>query len=577
MKKTALITLAAMIFSSGSAFAANESISVGEVSANKGIVSFDVKNETENASTITMTLIKIDSSKTQKQNTYYFDQQELAAKGTAAYKVEIPDTKLGDVRGSGAYTVSVQNSDGTKVTKTFGYADSIECAEFLQKLKEADKKVTSNDLAYAELLPVVEAEENKNVLFSSGVDRDEFLKESESLRRSMMNLLHQNGLSSFEKVEDFVSSFGNLYNLAVYNSGAKERGITGCFAEFDGAKTDETVVKKAAAIMQDSYSTPAEFEKAFNLAYGLALIGSSDMTDIEANLKSFAKVTGECSDEISKITALDSVKKYSVLEDLVTNLNGQTPADKSALSTQLNAVIPSDDGSGNGGNGSGNGTGGTGGGGGGGSAGSSANKTTQSTSISVRPIGTPSTEEQEYIFGDMKKSHWAAEAVTALKNKGVISGNENGDFEPERTVTREEFTKMVVQITGLELIPGGSKFSDVSADDWFAPYVNAAVEKEIINGISENLFGTGSEISRRDMAVIIDRAIKAKGEALSAKREYAAFADEAEIADYAKEAIKTLYCAEVINGRGEGKFDPNGSATRAEAAKIIYEAFKGGE
>ena len=53
-------------------------------------------------------------------------------------------------------------------------------------------------------------------------------------------------------------------------------------------------------------------------------------------------------------------------------------------------------------------------------------------------------------------------------------------------------------------------------------------------------------------------------------------ADGEEIADYAADAIKALFEAGIINGKGENQFEPQGSATRAEAAKIIYEAFKGG-
>lgn len=569
MKRTALITLAAMIFSSFSAAAAADGLSVSEVSAKKGIVSFEVTNAAESDTTISMTLIKNDSGHTQKQNIYYFDQQTLNAKKTETYKIEIPDTKSGNIKGSGTYTLCVRAADGEKITKTFGYADNIECAEFLQKLKDADKKVTSDDTAYVLLLPIVEAAENKNVLFSSGIDRDEFLKESDTLRQSMMNLLHKNGLSEFENVEEFVLSFGSLYNLAMYNSGSTQKGIERSFDTFDGASIDESISQKAQSLMAESYSSPEEFEKSFKLAYGLALVSSSDMIDIESSLKSFSKVNGKCTSEISNITSLESTQKSKALENVVLSLNSSAVKTADELSTVLKSAYKTATSSGGGGGSTG---------GGGGAGGSYSNKKDASASISVRPVdNTSSTEVQNNIFGDLASDHWSAQAVSALKSKGVISGNENGDFEPDRTVTREEFTKMAVQIMGLELIPGESSFDDVSADDWFAPYVNAAVEYGIINGISDTVFGTGSEISRQDMAVIIDRAIKAKGVTLSEKKEYTAFNDDEQIADYAIEAVCTLFKAGVINGKDNGGFDPAGSATRAEAAKIIYEAFKGGE
>ena len=49
------------------------------------------------------------------------------------------------------------------------------------------------------------------------------------------------------------------------------------------------------------------------------------------------------------------------------------------------------------------------------------------------------------------------------------------------------------------------------------------------------------------------------------------FNDYEEIAQYAKTAVSTLAGAGIINGMGDGSFEPNSPATRAQAAKIIYE------
>ena len=93
----------------------------------------------------------------------------------------------------------------------------------------------------------------------------------------------------------------------------------------------------------------------------------------------------------------------------------------------------------------------------------------------------------------------------------------------------------------------------------------------VIKGIDENNFGAGINITRQDMAVIILRAAQAKGIDLTPVREYAGFDDEADIADYAKEAVKTLYEAGIINGRGNS-FEPNENASRAESVYIIFKS-----
>ena len=70
------------------------------------------------------------------------------------------------------------------------------------------------------------------------------------------------------------------------------------------------------------------------------------------------------------------------------------------------------------------------------------------------------------------------------------------------------------------------------------------------------------------MAVMCYRAIKAAGITLTATRDAHQFTDA--ISDYAQEAISAMYAAELINGYSETEFNAGGTATRAEAAMILY-------
>ena len=86
------------------------------------------------------------------------------------------------------------------------------------------------------------------------------------------------------------------------------------------------------------------------------------------------------------------------------------------------------------------------------------------------------------------------------------------------------------------------------------------------------MFGAGQSITRQDMAVMVFRALEARDIALNVAQEIS-FEDYNFISDYAKEAIDVLSGAGLINGRGSD-FDPLESANRAEAAKLIYSAYK---
>ena len=176
------------------------------------------------------------------------------------------------------------------------------------------------------------------------------------------------------------------------------------------------------------------------------------------------------------------------------------------------------------------------------------------------------------VFADLETTHWAYESIVALKDEGIISGKGDGSFAPNDNVTREEFVKMLVLSLGLNNTDGETPvLSDMSGNEWFAPYVYAAFNNGIVNGIGEG-FGVGQNITRQDMAVLCARAIEFKAVTLEPVRENMAFADE--ISDYAKDAVAKLWGAGLVNGKSETEFAPTATATRAEAAKMLYEVLK---
>lgn len=218
-----------------------------------------------------------------------------------------------------------------------------------------------------------------------------------------------------------------------------------------------------------------------------------------------------------------------------------------------------------------------GGGGGGGSSSSGSSSANRFVSTVVKPAEEPKEEAKEEIkgFADMDASHWASTAVSALAERGVISGDENGNFRPNSGITREEYVKMVVVAFGVKAAENNFAFLDVFDNDWYFEYVGAAYEAGIVNGISPGCFGINKSITRQDAAVILKRAADYAGTELKAVRDYNGFNDEDEISDYAADAVNTLYRSGIINGMDDGGFKPTDFCTRAETAKMIYEIIIG--
>ena len=214
----------------------------------------------------------------------------------------------------------------------------------------------------------------------------------------------------------------------------------------------------------------------------------------------------------------------------------------------------------------------TGGGGGGrGYSGGGSVKTPQNSQNSGQNTGTNNTNQGSVSlsgFPDMKGFEWADEAVKALKEKGIVNGNENGEFEPERSVSRSEFIAMAVRAFNLLDENAECDFNDLNKESWQYKYVASAARKNIIKGIDDNSFGVDLSIKREDAAVILSRILGTDANATGR------FKDNGDISDYAVAAVNTLAEKKIISGDENERFNPKAQLSRAECAKLIFNAAK---
>ena len=179
--------------------------------------------------------------------------------------------------------------------------------------------------------------------------------------------------------------------------------------------------------------------------------------------------------------------------------------------------------------------------------------------------------EYHKTYSDIQSS-WAKEYIEILSAKQIVSGINDELFQPDRNVTRAEFAKMIVEAFGFADTNSGAKasFIDVSNEAWYYNYVAIAQSLGIVKGLPGNRFDPEGKINRQDMAVMAHRAANIAGIELAKVKEYKEFNDSSQISDFAKEAVKEMQMAGILEGDGSGVFKPLNNATRAEAAKIIY-------
>jgi len=174
--------------------------------------------------------------------------------------------------------------------------------------------------------------------------------------------------------------------------------------------------------------------------------------------------------------------------------------------------------------------------------------------------------ENKIAFTDIEG--WYKEYILSLADKGIVSGRGNGLFCPNDSVTREEFVKMICLALNLAETDAKLDFADVDESAWYAKYIKTAYYHGIIKGQSAQYFGIGKNISRQDAAVICSNVVKTLD---IAKIADITFADEQNIAPYAKDAVYRLAEIGIINGDNAGNFNPYANLTRGESAKIIKE------
>ncbi len=155
--------------------------------------------------------------------------------------------------------------------------------------------------------------------------------------------------------------------------------------------------------------------------------------------------------------------------------------------------------------------------------------------------------------------------IKALADKGIVSGDEKGNFNATANVTRAEFAKMIILAQGQTTAnPVTGTFSDVKTTDWFYGYVEAAATAGLINGYNGQ-FRPNDKITREEVAKIL---VVAAGKVVDPNAT-PSFKDAASISAWAKGYVVAAAAAGLIKGDENGNFNAKANAIKADAATMV--------
>ena len=172
-------------------------------------------------------------------------------------------------------------------------------------------------------------------------------------------------------------------------------------------------------------------------------------------------------------------------------------------------------------------------------------------------------------FTDIE-NHWAKDNIFFVVSRGLLNGTSATTFSPNTGMTRGMFVTALGRLAGIDPADyQAGKFTDVKADAYYVPYVNWAASKGIVSGTTDTIFAPDSQITREQMAVILKNYAAKLGYTIPKTLEAVTFADNTKISSQVKEAVKSMQQAGILAGKTNNRFDPKGTATRAEVATVL--------
>ena len=174
-------------------------------------------------------------------------------------------------------------------------------------------------------------------------------------------------------------------------------------------------------------------------------------------------------------------------------------------------------------------------------------------------------------FTDVKENHWFMSEVAFCVRQGYVSGMNDTTFAPNANLTRAQFLTLLAKFDGVDLAQYEGKdagFEDVKTSHWWNNVINWAVENEYTSGISETKFGPSNNITRSQLARFFQVYTEKEGFDVSDAADLSIFPDAGKVQEWAVPSVKWAVAKGLIAG-SNGKLEPNGNATRAQAARIF--------
>lgn len=165
------------------------------------------------------------------------------------------------------------------------------------------------------------------------------------------------------------------------------------------------------------------------------------------------------------------------------------------------------------------------------------------------------------------ENHWAEPFMLNMYNRGLMSGDKNGNMHPDRPITRAEFVSIINRAFGYTST-GKNPFKDVTGTEWYADDITVAYNQGYFSGDSKSVANPTASLTREQAISLLGRNLKI--EEISGVNQ--SFADGKKVSTWSRGYVNAATEKGYISGYNDNTFRAQNYISRAEVAKVLTDA-----
>ncbi|MNP09493.1 Endo-1,4-beta-xylanase A precursor [compost metagenome] len=172
------------------------------------------------------------------------------------------------------------------------------------------------------------------------------------------------------------------------------------------------------------------------------------------------------------------------------------------------------------------------------------------------------------------QGHWAATEISEMNSRMIVQGVDGHRFDPDAVITRAELAALLARALGLPEVKAQTGFRDVSEPSWYSGAVAAVQAYGIMDGFEDGTFDPNRKVSRQEAIVTIVRALQLTGtdmalNSVGAQADSTVYVDSYQIGGWASDSLRWALDKGLLKGYGN-ELRPKQLLTRAETTVLLH-------